>query len=325
MGIVTAKLRFRQDTKNNFVTNKTILKLGEPSYETDEKGIKIGDGVTEYENLPYIALTGEQVEALIEENSTYSNPVPIVQALGGITAGMTFDEMPIETLLTKLLYPYVKPTISLKVGINDGAVGTSIGIREIGNPITKVTYSTTVTRKSDAIQTLTTYAGNASTGTPTINENGGTVTNDYTPTTAINATTTFKAVVNDGTNNVTSNQITATFVRPMYIGYVDGALTKDTIAASDITGSAGMTKLIVSKANQSKTLTASNVKFCFAYPTSYGDLKSILDPNNFECLTSFDKVTKQITCLDSTAVEYNIYLFQNVYSPSSFGMTYKFS
>lgn len=325
MGTVTAKLRFRQDTKENFINNKVILKAGEPSYETDEKGIKIGDGVTEYEDLSYVGLTPDQIVEIFDSNFTYTNSVAIVQELGGITVGMTFDEMPIDTLLTKLLYPYVKPTISLTVGINGGSLGTSISIREIGNPITTVQYSTTVTRKSDAIISVTTYVGSTVTGTPSISADGGTVTNTYTPSSAINSTSTFKSIVYDGTNNVTSNTITATFVRPMYIGYVDGSLTSSTITADDITSSSGMTKLIASKANQSKTLTATNIKFCFAYPSSYGDLTSILDPNNFECLTSFDKFTIQITCLDNTSVEYNVYLFQNVYSPSSFGMTYKFS
>lgn len=52
-------MQFRRDTAANWLANKSIIPAeGEPCYDLDSKTLKIGDGVTTYENLPAIH-TGE--------------------------------------------------------------------------------------------------------------------------------------------------------------------------------------------------------------------------------------------------------------------------
>lgn len=53
MAAVTIKLR--GDTAANWTTNNPILALREPGVETDTAKIKIGDGATHWNSLPYAA------------------------------------------------------------------------------------------------------------------------------------------------------------------------------------------------------------------------------------------------------------------------------
>ena len=55
-------IQMRRDTNANWETNKTIIPAaGEPCYDLDMKTLKIGDGVTTYENL--IAIHAGEIPA----------------------------------------------------------------------------------------------------------------------------------------------------------------------------------------------------------------------------------------------------------------------
>ena len=58
MAVKTIKVTIllRRDTLKNWKTTNPILKSGQMSYVTDVGKCKIGDGVTEWNNLPYFAL-----------------------------------------------------------------------------------------------------------------------------------------------------------------------------------------------------------------------------------------------------------------------------
>ena len=48
-------IQFRRDTTENWIANKDIVPAaGEPCFDIDTKILKIGDGITNYENLPSI-------------------------------------------------------------------------------------------------------------------------------------------------------------------------------------------------------------------------------------------------------------------------------
>ena len=80
----------------------------------------------------------EAEKAQFNENTVYSNDMATVNALGGIAAGTTFDNMPVSEVLTKLLYPYVAPTVSASSSPNGGTF-------EKGNnqKVTKITANVT--------------------------------------------------------------------------------------------------------------------------------------------------------------------------------------
>jgi len=51
---------------------------------------------------------------------TYTNSTPTVNAIGGIDADSTFDNVPITEVLDMLLYPYIAPTLS-SITLSDAA------------------------------------------------------------------------------------------------------------------------------------------------------------------------------------------------------------
>lgn len=57
---VTTKIQHRRDTATNWSTNNPTLAAGEIGYDTTNKKIKIGDGSTAWNSLPYVG-SGTQV------------------------------------------------------------------------------------------------------------------------------------------------------------------------------------------------------------------------------------------------------------------------
>ena len=47
------RIKIRRDTKENWTKYNPVLSLGELGYETDQKQLKVGDGETAYNSLPY--------------------------------------------------------------------------------------------------------------------------------------------------------------------------------------------------------------------------------------------------------------------------------
>lgn len=47
-------LQFKRATARTFYTQNPVLLKGEPAFEWDTHNLKVGDGVTDYRNLPYI-------------------------------------------------------------------------------------------------------------------------------------------------------------------------------------------------------------------------------------------------------------------------------
>ena len=45
----------RRDTAQNWTDYNPVLLIGEMGYETDARGLKFGDGVTQWRDLPYFS------------------------------------------------------------------------------------------------------------------------------------------------------------------------------------------------------------------------------------------------------------------------------
>ena len=69
-----------------------------------------------------------------------------------------------------------------------------------------------------------------------------------------------------------------------------------------------MAKRIETKGSKSISYTTNNQKMVFAYPSSYGNITKILDPNNFDVTNTFNKTAIRIIGLDGTAQNYNVYI-----------------
>ena len=123
-----------------------------------------------------------------------------------------------------------------------------------------------------------------------------------TYTEEISANASFSARVTDATKTTAGGSVSFNFVYPFYSGVLGAEATVDSAAI------VGLTKSVSAKGNKSISYTTENTQKCvFAYPNSYGDLKSILDPNNFECIDTFAKSEVQVTGLDGTPQTYNVY------------------
>ena len=244
------------------------------------------------------------------ENTVYTNSTPTVTSLGGISAGTTFENMPVSELLTNLLYPYIAPAVSFST--NPGGQ-----IREIGNPVTTVTLTANTTKKSKNITKVQFYKDSELINTVSAPKAGG-GSETFIYDTPITANATLKAKVGDGTTDTTSNGVTFTFVHPIYIGDVKASSPdQDAVKA--------MEKFVITKPSaRTKAHTLTDSRFCIAYPASYGDLKSVLDANQFEILGDFVKEVKEIDCLDGSKQSYNVYTFKNLVTLSNFNVTYKF-
>lgn len=237
----------------------------------------------------------------------YSNDTPTVNALGGIAAGTTFDNMSVEQVLNKLLYPYIAPLISAKASPNGGTY-------EKGASVSVSTVTATVTKKSDAITKVEIFDGSTSLGSKT---DGSTGSIAFTVNQTVTSNKYFTAKVTDASGNtVSANTGTFSFVYPYYYGAIDVETPTEVLVE-------GLTKLVEAKGNKTKAFTANNQFMVFAYPASYGDITTVLDPNSFDVTATWTKHIVSITGLDGTAQSYNVYVSKQV-TVSDYNMTFKY-
>ena len=253
----------------------------------------------------------EAEKTQFNENTVYTNDMPTVNAIGGIAAGTTFENMPVSQVLTKLLYPYVAPTVSASSSPNGGTF-------EKGNnqKVTKITAN--VGKKSEKITKVEFLDGSNSLGVKEGVEvqNGGTIaiTTDIT----VNSNKNFSVKVTDAANkSYTANTGSFNFVYPYYMGVcAESADINATLVK-------GLTKKVEGKGNKSHAFTCEYQRMVFAYPKAHGKLKSIIDPNNFDVTGTFGIQEVSITGLDGTAQDYYVYV-NSASTVSNFNMKFNY-
>lgn len=238
-----------------------------------------------------------------DENTVYTNDMPTVNPIGGIAAGTTFNEMPVNQVLTKLLYPYVKPEVSASTTPNGG-------VFEKGAEQNVTNIAVNVVKKSEKISKIECFDDQESLGVKQGKEveNGGKF--DFTIDKTFNSEKkAFKVSVTDAEQKMYSVMTGEfRFVYPYYMGVMDAG---QNTATEDIVKA--LTKKVEEKGNKQHSFTVNNQRMVFAYPKAYGALKSIIDPNGFDNFSSFGREEVQITGLDGTPQDYYVY----VNSPST--------
>ena len=240
-------------------------------------------------------VVANQMPQTLAEAVLYTNAEPMVSAHGGIPAGTTFEDTPIAEILTDILYPYTKPTVSLQASV-------AAGVKEKGASLANIVLTATVGKKSKPIKKVEFLKDSTVINTvASPKANGGTET--YTYPGPVTANCSLKAQVTDEQDSVvTSNAIAYTFVYPAYVGSVAAGS-----AAPTETEIKAMTKKIVSKSAITETYTIENKRMCIACPPGW-TLTKITDPNGFDVTSSFTKYTVSVTGLDGTAQQYNVYV-----------------
>ena len=236
------------------------------------------------------------------DNVLYTNMTPTISSHGGVVAGSTFNKVPITDMLTKILYPWIAPTISAKVNTPSNG-----GTFEKGNDQTITSITATITKKSSKIIKVELYYGATLLETKSNNDltsintaGSGSIT--FTVNQTVSSNSNFTIKVTDADNKVTSaNTGTFTFVYPYYYGVIDNStnITESVIKS--------LTKDIKSKGNKTYKYTSTNQKVIFATPIAYGSLSKILDPNSFDITSTFTKNQINITGLDTTSQAYYVY------------------
>lgn len=244
----------------------------------------------------------ENKKAQYDENTIFTTDMLTVNGLGGIGAGEDLNDIPVKQLLTKLLYPYVAPVVSASCTPNGG-------ICECGDTKTVTNIRGSVTKKSEKITKVEAFNGTEVVGTKTEANNianGGNF--DFAVNIDVLTNKNFQVKVTDASNKVyTANTGSFTFVYPYYTGIcgendsIDQELVKS------------LTKKIEVKGNKTVTYNCNFQRIVFAYPKSYGPLKQIIDPNNFDVTGTFGREEVTVQGLDGTSQAYYVY----VNSPST--------
>jgi len=164
---------------------------------------------------------------------TYTSPIPIVNAIGGILPGMTFSAATMQQMWDTLLYPYLNPSIS-SFSIASQSTGLEIGDSIIGGART-FNWSTLYTGN---IKPNTFVIKNLNTGVIISTPASG-MTNDGTEIITIPSVTRTSAgsqswqIYAKSKKNVTiARNFSVTWYNRIYYG--NSPLT--TLTASDITG-----------------------------------------------------------------------------------------
>ena len=232
-------------------------------------------------------------------------------SIGGIAKGTIYTNEKILDLLIEMLYPYVPFTMAGFTVTPNG------GTYERGSSVTATNTVTTINEGSESITSVTIFDGNTELAKETNAENLRGEKFTIPINLVINTTKTLKTTVVDAKGTTLSrNSSQFTFVYPFYYGSLDEGVL-------DETSIKGLTKVIQTKGNKKFTFTHANKCCIIAYPATYGNLRTVIDQNNFDITASFSKNTVSITGLDGKPVNYNVY----VNSPATldgFAITFNF-
>lgn len=303
------------DLKSDIIQYPT---LPEASIDNFDKVIQyVGTSTAEY--------TKGYFYVCVEENGTYKWQPKTVQAggaggsgtlekkivanteVGGITVGSTFEEGSsitdlLYSMLVKFIYQKVTLDISCAALIKKGTVINPVtmtaNITKGDNPIVDAVYKvngTVVDTKNETTD-------------PTI-INGGTYTFEYAED--VTTDTTFEVTVRDNpTFNVRSASKSVKFVNPFYYGISD---------ANTLVDFTGLTEKLAEKSKQEFAFTADGQYLVFAYDSSYGNVKSIIDQNGFDNTSSFTKSTLVVD-----GATYNVYVSNDTTVCTNFKYTISF-
>ena len=206
--------------------------------------------------------------------------------VGGVAVGDIVTEgSEITDVIKQILIKYFPPEIVLSSSVTNT-------VQRVGTTLSNMELTATVTKKSNDVTEIIinneTISGEVSTG--------GTFT--HTVPTDITTNTTLTATATDGKSTSTAS-ITYTFVYPYY----HGVLGKNSI--DEDTDLTSLTEVVEKQGSKTFSYTANNQYCVFAYPSTYPDLVSILDPSNFENITSWTKTTYTTTGGESYKVYFS--------------------
>ena len=266
--------------------NKTDWKDGD--LITDGKLNKIEDA------LDKINEKANGVVDEIENEMKFETDGLVINSLGGISAGTDLNGLSVKDILNKLLYPHVKPTVSVST-IPEG------GIYEHGDYKTITNIKVVITKKTDQIKLLRILDGNEVIfSKDTSIESGGTFNVSCNIT--VTDSRRFTAEVTDMSDLiVTANTSVFNYIYPYYYGIAN----ESTLLNGEFLKT--LVKRVEVKGEKTLSYTTNNQRMVFAYPIAYGKLSKILDMNGFDVTNTFTVTTTTLVALDGTTQSYYVY------------------
>ena len=298
--------------------NGSWEKIGDTQINLDgyAKVDDIPTKLSQLENDVELGLTEEEILSIIEENlntkTIITNTSKTTVTVGGITKGSTLNGLDVKTVIENIFFPYV----AFSMG-NMSTSPSAGGVYEKGKSVTLNSVTVPITMGSKSLTNITLYDSD---GTTVLAEKTSGITTSNTFSSlgkAISSKVTFKATATDGTTSLSKTISVYTFVDPYYYGAMDQGYEVNTTTVTS------GTKQVVSKGNKTYSFTTNAQHPYIAFPSSYGNLKSILDGNNFENIDSFTKYTVNIAVASGT-VSYNVYVQNNAPTLNGFSYTFKF-
>ena len=255
-----------------------------------------------------------KMDTMFSELVNNSNPVA-TRTVGGINVNTDISNWTVKEILLEIIAAY-QPTTNVRVlSVTDAA-----GVFEVGDKknITSVTVGwnkgsqqvtkAEVLRDGSPIGEAVVSSGTSvavSTTTPEIGSAAGTVS------------IATRVTDNAAKPTISGSGSTWTFVYPFYYGVAANA---DAVTGEAV---AGMTKVIQTKGSKTFSYKANNQVCVIAYPSSYGNLRQIKDPNNFDVTGTFARKEVQVTGRDGTAQNYVVYT-NGASTLSGFKFTFNF-
>lgn len=262
--------------------------------------IPVVTGVQETNLVDYVSTDDVVKVSTLKNKIVYTDPSDngATAAVGGVAKGKKYENTDIMTVIHDILHPFVAPS-----GVGLTLSPTNGGVFEKGTQASVASGTVRWTNGSTLVNKVELLKGGSPVATESLE---GSATNKaITYADTITADTAFSGRITEtGGKTYTSGNVNFTFVYPYFYGVLD--------AGTELNGEAilGLTKDVKTKGTKSYTFDTGNVekKIVMAYPKSYGNLRSILDPNNFENIDKFGSPTVvSVTGTDSTPQEYNVY------------------
>lgn len=269
-----------------------------------------------YYNKDYIDELGEQyylkaeVDALIAAieggagGGSYTNATPVPTTVGGITAGSTFDNVPVTDVITQLLYPYQVPAFT---AFAIAGQGTTLEVGQaIPAGLKTFTWSTSNSGNVNVNSiTIDDVTGNTELATGVANVGSSELTvGQVVKTSATNHTWRIEAVASNG-STIGRNFVVNWQWKVYYGESALGSLTEADVEALRV----GILKTSV---NGTYVMNEGGYKW-WAFPSSFTQPTQFKDINT-QFLVAMDPVVSEVLVTNSFGIStmYKLYRSYNI-------------
>lgn len=245
-----------------------------------------------------------------------SNETDTTITVGGLTTPYALANKTLLEVIRAMLKPFINPTANVSftsIRLVDEVNFAKSGLNfEKGAQVNRLVFGYNAYPNSDV------YLGAVVTNAnlTTINISSGTTSTTVTCDFITNIISSSNKVVTVTTDwQTTANEtdtLTLVSVSPVYFGSAASGTTITTL---------GKASLLASKSRTNLAFNASNNRYIYAYPKTYGVLTSIIDNNNFNVFASFTR-TETAVVIDGTSEDYYVYTFNADSIPGAVTFTF---